>query len=538
MLFNTLLTVASFLVSVASADNLPAIEIVGNKFFYSNNGSQFYIKGVAYQSDSANSTTTDFVDPLADATSCKRDIPYLTQLGTNVIRVYALNTTLDHSECMSALNDAGIYVIADLSEPDLSINRDSPQWNIDLYQRYTSVVDMMGKYSNVLGFFAGNEVTNNKTNTDASPFVKAAIRDTKAYIKEKHSNNSEYRLIPVGYSSNDDSDTRVPMADYFVCGEEASAADFYGINMYEWCGKSSYLSSGFQTATDNFKNLTVPIFFSEYGCNAVSPRQFSEVQSLYGSDMDGIWSGGIVYMYFQEANDYGLVTIDSNGDVSTLDDFNNLKSELASVSPSTVKSSDVSTSSGTFSCPATNSDWSANTALPPTPNSGTCDCLYASLACVVNDNVSENSYSDLFSYLCSVVSCSDISVNGTSGAYGSYSFCSSKDQLSYIMNKYYEKQGSAKSACSFSGSAKLKSATSGSSCSSALSAASASASSSSSSSSSKSSSSSSASGKSSSTSKGEASGLMTSGVKFTVTELLLSTVVLASFIGGGASIMF
>ncbi|OXT09978.1 hypothetical protein B9K03_11880, partial [Rothia sp. Olga] len=88
-----------------------------------------------------------------------------------------------------------MYVIADLSAPKESINRKSPTWTLDLFDRYKSVVDMFAEYSNVLGFFAGNEVSNDKTNTQASAFVKAAIRDTKQYIKDK-----KYRTIPVGYS--------------------------------------------------------------------------------------------------------------------------------------------------------------------------------------------------------------------------------------------------------------------------------------------------------------------------------------------------
>jgi hypothetical protein len=67
---------------------------------------------------------------------------------------------------MKMLEDAGIYVVADLGEPALSINRDSPSWNVELFERYKGVVDNLGKYDNVIGFFAGNEVTNNATNSE------------------------------------------------------------------------------------------------------------------------------------------------------------------------------------------------------------------------------------------------------------------------------------------------------------------------------------------------------------------------------------
>lgn len=200
---------------------------------------------------------------------------------------------------MSALNDADIYVISDLSDPTLAINRDDPAWNDELYARYTAVVDSLANYTNVLGFFAGNEVSNAPNNTAASAFVKAAVRDTKAYIKSQN-----YRTIGVGYATNDDASIRVDMADYFNCGDQTDAIDFWGYNIYSWCGDSSFTESGYNVRTEEFSNYSVPAFFAEYGCNT-PPRTFSDTPVLYGPHMENVWSGGIVYMYFQEANNYG-----------------------------------------------------------------------------------------------------------------------------------------------------------------------------------------------------------------------------------------
>ena len=134
-----------------------------------------------------------YIDPLADPASCARDIPLLKKLGTNTLRVYTIDPTLDHTVCMRLLQDNGIYIFADLSQPRVSITVDTPTWDDTLYSRYISVVDAIQNYTNVIGFFAGNEVPNSPSNTGAAVFVRAAVRDVKAYIKQKG-----YRNIGVG----------------------------------------------------------------------------------------------------------------------------------------------------------------------------------------------------------------------------------------------------------------------------------------------------------------------------------------------------
>jgi len=45
------------------------------------------------------------------------------KLGANTIRVYHVDPTGDHSGCMSAFEDAGIYLFVDLDTFDTQINQ-------------------------------------------------------------------------------------------------------------------------------------------------------------------------------------------------------------------------------------------------------------------------------------------------------------------------------------------------------------------------------------------------------------------------------
>lgn len=153
---------------------------------------------------------------------------------------------------------------------------------------------------------------------------QAVQRDMKAYIS-KHAT----RPIPVGYSAADVRSILLDQANYFQCDIKSadSRADFFGLNSYSWCGDSDYHASGYDVLTEKFANSSFPVIFSEYGCNAVQPRKFSEVQALYGEDMSQAFAGGLVYEYAQEENDYGLVVVDSSGDAKLREDFDALREQ-------------------------------------------------------------------------------------------------------------------------------------------------------------------------------------------------------------------
>ncbi|CEP20355.1 GAS2 [Cyberlindnera jadinii] len=445
--------------SVATTEFGP-VEVYGNKFFNSKTGDQFFLMGIAYQpSRAANDVVAalydglTIIDPMADPRLCLRDLPYLSALGVNTIRVYSIDTEKDHDVCFKAYQDAGIYVIADLSEPGRSINRESPSWDLTLFARYRDVVDSLQKYDNILGFIAGNEVTNDKTNTGASPFVKSSIRDIKEYIRTQN-----YRAIPVGYSTNDDAETRDDIARYFACGDDT--VDFYGINMYEWCGFSSFHTSGYRERTEEFKDYPVPVFFSEFGCNLQRPRPFTEVEALFGSLMTQVWSGGLAYMYFEEPNEFGVVEVTANGGIKPLPDFYNLQKAFSSANPRGVNLSDYKASYKLVpypKCPGKSNVWKASNEIPQSPNKVKCDCMESTLKCRLA-NIKETNLPKVFDFVCDNVDCSDIRADGVDGKYGVFSDCSSVQKASFVLNELFKKQGGGTSDdCDFNGVALLAS---------------------------------------------------------------------------------
>lgn len=182
---------------------------------------RFYVRGIDYQPGGSSGNS----DPLADETTCKRDIAEFVKLGVNTIRVYMTDNSLNHDTCMNALADAGIYVILDANNPLYSINRynPAPSYNDKYLQSVFATVDEFAKYDNTLAFFSGNEVINEFANSTLSArYVKATTRDMRQYIKDR-----KYRAIPVGYSAADVSQNRMQMAHYMNCGTDDERSDFF-----------------------------------------------------------------------------------------------------------------------------------------------------------------------------------------------------------------------------------------------------------------------------------------------------------------------
>jgi len=457
---------AAFATSLLTVQAIPKVTRTG-RYMYSEDGNRFYIKGIAYQEQGDVEVSPDnpfgepstFIDPLAIPDACNRDLPFLQDLGVNTIRVYSVDSTLNHDDCMKAFSDAGIYTIIDLSLPlNGSIDRLVPSWSTNVLNQYIRTVDTFSKYDNVLAYNIGNEVVTGDS-TDAAPFVKAAARDTKAYLKSKGINTL------IGYAAiNGASEFRSTLADYLSCdsdgsGDDSTAIDIYGLNDYSWCGDSTFESS-YAGTTSEFADYNVVAYFSEFGCISSPPRLWTEAVALLGPDMDPVWSGGIAFSYFpaqSAAGEFGMVTV-SGQTVTTSADFDSLKQQYGLAAPSNAPAQSAAPASSYGTCPAASGSFLGSTNIPPTPNDAACDCLSKTLTCQFTPQTPDYTKiaGELIGTACGLLSgqggsCADIGADGETGTYGRVSGCDPNIKLSFAMSQFYEASDRNAESCSFAG---------------------------------------------------------------------------------------
>jgi Glucanosyltransferase len=92
--------------------------------------------------------------------------------------------------------------------------------------QFIVTIDNLRQYPNMLAFNIGNEVVTGVNNTNTLPFVKAAARDVKAYLRSVNS------TALVGYASTDGAENswRDATANYLTCGSDATSIDLYGLS--------------------------------------------------------------------------------------------------------------------------------------------------------------------------------------------------------------------------------------------------------------------------------------------------------------------
>jgi len=99
---------------------------------------------------------------LSNGTICLRDAALMQQLGINTIRVYNLDSTVNHDECASIFNAVGIYMLLDVNSPLggeslVPGSQLAGSYNAEYLQHIFAVVEAFKDYDNTLSFIGGNE---------------------------------------------------------------------------------------------------------------------------------------------------------------------------------------------------------------------------------------------------------------------------------------------------------------------------------------------------------------------------------------------
>ncbi|KAJ7895556.1 1,3-beta-glucanosyltransferase [Mycena olivaceomarginata] len=420
---------AGIVVLAPTASALPKVSRAG-KYLYTEDGNRFFIKGIAYQTqglivpgpDNPLNQPSTFVDNLADAAACARDLPNLQKLGINAIRAYAANSSLNHDECMQALSSAGIYVIRDVCSYFIALNGSIdttlPAWSTNTLDQYLRTIDAFEKYDNILAYNIGNEVITPKA-TQSPPFIAAAARDIRAYL------NSISSSALVGYAAIDGAASFVLNEANFLACSATGSIDLFGLNNYE-CSE-----------------------FGSENCNP-APRVWTEIPVMFSEPMTNVWSGGLAFSYFgaiSKGHEFGMAVPSSDGtSVTTNADFDNPRGQVQR----------------RHVCQRPREERVDARAAGVTPDDAACGCLANELSCVFQPPTPDYMalVGNLIGVACGLVqtaggTCDDISSDGVKGTYGRLAMCDPTIKLSYVMSQYYELQHRVNTACSFRGNATI-----------------------------------------------------------------------------------
>ncbi|OAG07790.1 uncharacterized protein CC84DRAFT_719666 [Paraphaeosphaeria sporulosa] len=290
--FTSLLTCVGLFAFFSSVTaEVEPIEIKGSHFFYKN-GTAFFVRGIRYEPFGYElSNFNPPPDPLGSGILCRRDIPYLSGFNINVIVVAYIDRDKDHSECVNALADAGIYVVPQV---DAGVNSYLYVWNQETFDYKIGIISSLANYSNVLAFrmtAAGQQPTD-------LLYFRAAFRDMRTYMSEVL-----HRSIPIVLSilpEEQEKDT----IDYIWCHDDA--ADIVQL----WMGNSVINCTSDQNiedAVDFAKSLSGPIVLEGMRCDLYigefDDRNYEFMYDVYSDKGAAALSGGILDTYYGDWNE-------------------------------------------------------------------------------------------------------------------------------------------------------------------------------------------------------------------------------------------
>ncbi|CAH7675334.1 Glucanosyltransferase-domain-containing protein [Phakopsora pachyrhizi] len=446
-----------------------------NKYLYDSKGDRFYIKGIAFHKAGNQNTPSadekrrggsqelaDSSDPILDLSTCQQAIKRFKELNINTIRIFSYNAPKDHSPCMNALEKAGIYVIADISLPNEgSINQNAPSWDVSLLSKYITQIDSLRRFPNLLAFNIGNEIITNENKIAVAPYIKAAARDVKRYLKAVKSS------ALVAYASIDGAKLPAFLAQYVSCDVVEEGLDLFGLNNYRWCGNSDF-KSAYEEVHQQFKDLQIAAYFSEFGCIDVKPRVWTEVNAIFSEPMSDTWSGGSAFSYFPTSEGYGILDPSLGNKLEVTPDFENLAAQYRKAKgPNTPRMADIKKASKNPCFAGSPNSFTMPIILPPEPNVDACNCVEEkAFSCQVRPDASPAVMDELLGVSCSILSepaklgatktCNSLASNPAKGTYGILSACNLVTKLNYAMTLNYLNKDFNKQACDFGGNATVK----------------------------------------------------------------------------------
>lgn len=135
-------------------------------------------------------------------------------------------------------------------------------------------LDELHQHDNILGLYISDCADRMQWSDANAVVLKAAITVLKAYRDA-----TRYRQVPIGVMKAGGLFSQ-PNMDFFDCGNETIAADFYSFAVTDLCSDTDFATSSFNDIVDMAGNFDVPVFMAGNTCSG--SRSFSDQLWVFG----------------------------------------------------------------------------------------------------------------------------------------------------------------------------------------------------------------------------------------------------------------